>query len=214
MFCKHCGADVAEDAKFCPECGGTLAGSADSSGGGATATAAAPDTSEPVLTLQPVFIPWVVILATLPGAVFFALWAGLFLGGFSGVAIDALGLNISPVAPGVFFAALALVGIPGVTYYAKRSTYADTEYKFFPDRLEYAEGFWAAEQKMIPYEKITEVSMRSGIIQRMYGLGTIYLATPATGSMNQGSKSFSGIKLRDIPDAQDVYGRVRQVLNA
>jgi len=102
------------------------------------------------------------------------------------------------------------LGIPLVSYYAARRTYEATEYKFYDDHLEYAEGFWTAENKSIRYKNIQEVSLRRGIIQKKYGLGTIYLSTPATGFSR--GRSSSGIKVHDIPNAEKVYQALKKTI--
>lgn len=60
------------------------------------------------------------------------------------------------------------------------------------------------------YDKITEISLRRGIIQREYGLGTVFLATPATGF--QQGRATSGIRVRDIADPDKVYATVQALV--
>jgi len=104
-----------------------------------------------------------------------------------------------------------LFGIPFIAYTAKKKTYAKTEYHFYADRLEYAEGFWTAENKSIKYKNIIEANLRKGVIQKRYGLGSIYLSTPATG-MQQG-RSCSGIMIRDIEHTQDIYEKLKELID-
>ena len=110
----------------------------------------------------------------------------------------------------VFFGCLAFFGIPILAYVAKKRTYAKTQYRFYRDRLEYTEGFWTVENKTTKYKSIIEVNFRKGIIQRKYNLGTIYLATPATG-MQQGTR-MSGIKIRDIEEPEKIYEMVKNLI--
>jgi membrane protein YdbS with pleckstrin-like domain len=148
------------------------------------------------------------MLTVLPIQLFMTVWGAGFFGGFGFAAIDLFGLPL----PGWFFApvfgVLFFVGIPLLTYVSHRQTYAQTEYRFYDDRLEYAEGFWTAEKKSIPLDRITEVSLRRGVIQRRYGIGTLFLATPATG----GSQSRSGISLRDVPNAEQLFEQVKGLI--
>ena len=92
-------------------------------------------------------------------------------------------------------------------YYVKKKTYAKTEYKFCPDRLEYAEGFWTLENKTIKYKNITEINLRRGIIQKRYGLGTIIFSTPASGNQTK-----SGIRISDIDDPEELYEIVHNLI--
>ena len=83
-------------------------------------------------------------------------------------------------------------------------------YKFYADRLEYAEGFWTAEKKTIKYDKITETNLKRGMVQKKYNLGSIILSTPATS--NEQGKSNSGIKILDIEDAEEIYEKVQHLI--
>jgi|SaaInlStandDraft_1057018.scaffolds.fasta_scaffold127615_2 membrane protein YdbS with pleckstrin-like domain len=199
MFCKQCGTEVEDDAKFCSNCGFSF-------------TPKKKVNSKKVLfSAKPVFIPWVTALSVLPLQLFFTVWAGGFFGGFSLFGIKALGLDIPLWFPFVFFACLAFFGIPFLTYYAKKKTYAKTEYKFYSDRLEYAEGFWTAENKSIKYKNITEANFRKGVIQKKYGLGTIILSTPAAGF--QHGRARSGIAILDIENTEDIYNKIKDLID-
>ena len=64
--------------------------------------------------------------------------------------------------------------------------------------------------RRIKYDQIIETGMRRGIIQKKYGLGTIFLATPATG-VQQG-RATSGIRIRDIKQPETVYEAVEKLI--
>lgn len=203
MFCSQCGREAGDDAKFCSGCGSQLAGSAASqteeSGSG-----------ELLFVLRPRFIGWVTALSVLPIQIFMTIWGALFLGGFSMFAVNGLGLPLPQWVPFVFFAALFFFGVPLVVYNAKNRTYAKTEYRFYRDRLEYAEGFWTAENKTIGFSNVTETALRRGVVQRRYGLGTVFLATPATGF--QHGKAHSGIRICDIEEPEKVYAAIQELV--
>lgn len=202
MFCSTCGKQVEDSAAFCQDCGASLSG-------GQALSVQEPDTGEPLLVLRPVFIGWVTLLSVLPFQLFFTVWGAGFFGGFGFFAIQALRLPLPPWFPCVFFGCLFFVGIPLLAYIAKKKTYGETEYKFYRDRLEYAEGYWTVENKTIKYDRVTETALRRGIFQKKYGLGTIFLATPATG-FSQG-RSMSGIKIADIENPEKVYEAVQKL---
>jgi hypothetical protein len=93
--------------------------------------------TQDTFSLRPVFIGWIALVQQLPLQLFFTLWCGGFFGGFA----MASGLFAKGSwGPFVFFAALAFVGFPLVTYVGKKLNYARTEYRFFADRLEFDEG--------------------------------------------------------------------------
>jgi membrane protein YdbS with pleckstrin-like domain len=209
MFCSECGKEISESAKFCPECGSSL-----------KASERVPDSpelpgsrpGEPILTFRPVFVPNLTLLSVIPFQIFFAIWMGGFLGiaGFMllGVVLE-LPTGVALI-PAVLGALLGFIGLPVLVFIARKRTYADTEYRFYRDRLEYAEGFWTAENKSIKYDRIAEISLRRGVIQKRFGLGTIYLGTPATGYAQGGARS--GILLRDIADPGEAYERVKELV--
>jgi uncharacterized membrane protein YdbT with pleckstrin-like domain len=117
---------------------------------------------------------------------------------------------------------LAFFGVPIVAYFGKQLNYNRTEYRFFADRLEFEEGFFSINKKVINFRNVKEVTLRKGIFQRIYGLGTIYLATLATGATSRsnpfgalgfGNVSASGIMVRDVRDPDDMYEKVRRLVD-
>jgi membrane protein YdbS with pleckstrin-like domain len=126
-------------------------------------------------------------------------------------AVGALGLDLPEWSTFVFFGALFFVGVPFVNYTARKKSYAKTEYTFYRTKLDYFEGFFTTEEKTIDYKNVTEVNLVRGIIQKKYGLGTIILSTPATGMA--GGPARSGIRVHDVPDADQVYQHVKSLIN-
>jgi membrane protein YdbS with pleckstrin-like domain len=175
---------------------------------------------EVVFSVRPVFIGWITLLIQLPLQLFFTFWAGGFFGGLTlATGLFARGSWI----PFVLFGGLTFIGIPAVAYFGKKLNYSRTEYRFFTDHLEFEEGFFSINKKVIKYRDVKEVTLRKGIFQRIYGLGTIYLATLATGS-NQGFSPFvalgfgnisaSGISVRDIVNPDSMFEKIRQLVDA
>ena len=172
----------------------------------------------PAFALRPVFVGWITLLLQLPLQLFFTLWSGGFFGGM----ISSF-FGVHSKAPFIFFGALAFVGVPLVAYVGKKLNFGRTEYRFYPDRLEFDEGFFSINRKVIKFRDVKEVTLRRGILQRIYGLGTIYLATLATGStynMNPfvalgfGNVSASGVSVRDISNPDAVFEKVRTIVIA
>ena len=216
MFCDQCGNPLNAGARFCSACGAAVG----AGGGSATlpyAHTAADQVADeqPLMVLRPRFIGWVTAMSVVPIQLFMTVWAGGFCGGFSTAGVQGLkslglGSAIPSWFPFVFFACLAFFGIPGVVYLSKKRSYARTEYRFFADRLEYFEGFLTIQQKTIDYRFVQEVTVQKGLVQRRYGLGTIVLATPATGT--ESGTSRSGIRVADVEDPDTVYEEVRRLV--
>ena len=174
-----------------------------------------------MLTLRPVFVGWINLLSQLPIQLFLTLWAAIFFGGMT----SALPIFQGGAAwvPFVFFGAVAFVAVPLVTYVGKKLNYSRTEYRFLPDHLEFDEGFFATNRKEVKFEDVKEVTLHKGLLQRACDLGTIYLATTATGAMSRpnllsafgfGNVSASGIGVRDIRDPDAAFEKIRTLVNA
>lgn len=193
MFCNQCGVENPNDSKFCKACGRPL------TNGHKSEDVVKPD--KLVLTLKPTFVPKIVCSATIPLAIFFAFWGGGFFGGMLEVFIRPQGSTHFWII-GLLF----LFGIPLITYSAAQKTYALTEYRFFPDKLEYYEGFFTVEEKTIHYKRIIEANLSKGIFQKQYGLGTITLSTAATGARR-------GIRIQDIKNPDETYKKVKELVD-
>jgi uncharacterized membrane protein YdbT with pleckstrin-like domain len=167
-------------------------------------------------SVRPVFIGWLTLLAQVPLQLFFTLWAGMFFGGFTSTLFPH-----NSWWPFVLFGGIAFLGIPLLTYVGKKLNYARTEYRFSDNRLEFEEGFFSLNKKVILLKDVREVTLRKGFLQRLCGLGSIYLATLATGSSTSvnaftalgfGNVSASGIIVRDIADPDETYARIQQLV--
>jgi len=213
MYCPKCGHSIETETNYCPKCGNELSSNVQSSG------FKFKDSDKPILVLKPKFLGLVTALTMMPIALFFTLWGGLFFGTFGMFAVQMLNLNLPFWFTFVFFALLFLLGIPVIGYFAKKKTYEKTEYRFYSDKLEYHEGFFSVEEKSINYKNITEAQLRKGIVQRGYNIGTIILATPATGVFSGGWQStsgrgmpFSGIKILDIENPDENYKKIKELM--
>jgi membrane protein YdbS with pleckstrin-like domain len=172
------------------------------------------------LSVKPVFVGWITLVTQVPMQLFFTVWCGGFFGGMGTVA------GLFPRdsrAPFYIIGAVAFFAIPLVAYVGKKLNYSRTEYRFYPDRLEFDEGFFSINKKVIKFRDVKETTLRKGILQRSYGLGSIYLATLATGSTRNtnpftalgfGNVSASGVIVRDISDPDDAFEKVRRLVDA
>jgi uncharacterized membrane protein YdbT with pleckstrin-like domain len=174
------------------------------------------------LSIRPVFIGWITLLTQLPTQLFFTVWCAFFIGGLvmlTGLVPKSWSLHDVQYVIG----AVAFFTVLSVAYIGKMLNYDRTEYRFYSDRLEFDEGFFSINKKVIKFRDIKETSLRKGILQRIYGLGSIYLATLATGStratspfgaLGFGNVSASGIVVRDIRNPDSAFQKVRQLVDA
>jgi uncharacterized membrane protein YdbT with pleckstrin-like domain len=126
-------------------------------------------------------------------------------------------------APIVGCGLVGLIGTPLVAYFGKKANYMRAQYRFFADHLELEEGFFSVNRKDVRYADIREITLHKGFLQRINGLGTIYLATLATGAGGEsggfnalgfGSVSSSGVMVRDVVNPDVEYERIRTLVQA
>src|SRR3984893_3518587 len=100
------------------------------------------------LSIRPVFVGWITLVTQLPMQLFFTIWCGGFFGGLG----TAAGLfpNESRLAS-YGIGAVAFFAIPIVAYVGKKLNYSRTEYRYYPDRLEFDEGFFSINKKVIKF---------------------------------------------------------------
>jgi membrane protein YdbS with pleckstrin-like domain len=169
-------------------------------------------------SLKPVFVGWVALLSQLPFQLFLSVWCG----GFGGSILAMTGLF--PRHSGMPFllsGGLAFVLVPAAVYIGRKYNYRRTEYRFLEDHMEFEEGFLTINKKTLKYRDVREVTLRRGVLQRLCGLGTVYLATLATGTaayanplslLGFGNISASGIRVRDVADPEDAYAKIRAIV--
>ena len=169
------------------------------------------------MTKRPTFVGWIALAAQLPLQLFLTVWAGGFFGGlFSALA------GVRGEGTYEFFGLTAFIGVPCVAYFGKKLNYDNTVYTFYDDRLEFEEGFFSQNKKIIRYRDVLEVSLRKGVLQRSCNLGTVYLGTLATGSgprsnpfyaLGFGNVSASGVGIRDVADPDATYQLVQKLVD-
>jgi membrane protein YdbS with pleckstrin-like domain len=55
--------------------------------------------------------------------------------------------------------------------------YRKREYRFFSNKLEYFDGWWVINRHVVPYKKVTDITLRKRIWNRIMNTGTIALIT-------------------------------------
>jgi hypothetical protein len=118
-------------------------------------------------SLRPVFIGWITLLAQLPLQLFFTIWGGGFFGGMA----KSFGLFPGSGSPFIFFGSVAFVGVPLVAYFGKKLNYSRTEYKFFDDHVEFDEGFFTVNRKVVLVRDIGEPDAAYERIRKLVDAG-------------------------------------------
>ena len=201
LYCEECGNKNKESSKFCVNCGKPINSSNEKE----------IKDEKPLFIIKQVFIPVIKIISHIPFLIFITIWATGFLGFFGSKYIkEVVKLKIPGWSIFLIIGIIFFVGTPLITILIQRKTYAKTKYIFYPGKMEYSEGFFTIEEKTISYERIAELYLRKNVLQKMYGLGTIVLSTPATGSIR--GRARSGIRLADIKNPDEVYKKIKNII--
>jgi len=192
MFCVNCGTALKEAVKNCPKCGQEVAVQE-------LKHTSSHDQHKPIAVVKPVLALLLIIQRHL------ILQINLtFVGGaFGGVLIFFHQLYLAtPNLTWQQFAYSALFfffAVPIVAILIQKRIYDMTRYVFYPDHIEYYEGFWQVERKIINYRSITEVDLKKSLLQRMHNIGSIHVLVPSLGG------KYSGIIIADIKHPEKVY---------
>lgn len=131
-------------------------------------------------TLKPMLIFWIVALSTIP----ISLFATFFIGMFSFMFLaKAIGLKIT-ASNILIFGALLFVLLEILFVWLAYARARKMKFSLLKDRIEYYEGLFTVEKKVVYYNQITNVGLRKGVFEKRYGLGSIFVDT--AGSSRKG----------------------------
>lgn len=97
-----------------------------------------------------------------------------------------------------------------ISFFVIRGAYENMVYRFYPDRMEYIDGYFTRNKKMIRYRHVTEVDLTQNVLQRMYNVGSITLSTPSGAAAESGATG--GISMPDVSNADRTYDRIRALV--
>ena len=164
---------------------------------------------EPAIrVIRPVFVPAQFLVGGPLAAAFLAIFPGFF----TFVISNMIAMRFEPmVGPGLvvyvlaFVATLALLGVraiygPGLTTYA-----------IYPDRVEFEEGLLNRQRRTVLLDRILDVQLTEGVLQRTAGAGSIALVTQQLVSQGEGRLSNRTFLLSNVPDPVGVYELIRSL---
>ncbi len=171
---------------------------------------------EAPMILKPKFLTSVVFLKAIPGAVFLAIFGGVVVMLLSPI-VTGQPADADPTTAVMLFAVVALTFfiLPVIlTIWYRKTSLSHIEYRIFPNRIEYYEGFFTVEQKTIKFADVTEIYLRKGMLQKRNNLGSIFLMSkgmmvPMIGMMKGGLPG--AMILRDIEDPDAIYQQLKQL---
>ena len=158
----------------------------------------------PVKVIKPVLITWVLLSRHIPLQIN-ATWFGTGIVTGVGFLLSLFFQTNWPLVPMLIYsAAFFFIGVPCVVLYLNKRIYAEISYTFYADRLAYTDGFWTIAHKVVMYHVITEIYMCQSILQRMCGLGSIYLSVPSGG----------GIVIHDIREPEKICQEIQGIISS
>lgn len=163
---------------------------------------------KPLLRIKPRMVTWVILARYIPLQINLTFIGAFIFGSLAVMYHFFTGTLDHPFRPFIFFAVFFFVLVPIIVYIAYRRTMDETYYEFYPDRLEYYEGFWTAHHKVLYYRHITDITLRRNLIQRLYGMGTIHFDVP-----NRGPK-YRGLFVSDIEHPVTMLDEVENIVRA
>ena len=123
-------------------------------------------------------------------------------------------------AHGIFLLPLVLIIYLIAAYFTNKNNYAQTEYRVFPDMVEFQEGI---SKKQVRFGDVKEIVLHKGSIQKKSNLGSVYLATiPTPPSIRNDSFRTlwfaggrdSGIIIKDIENPDQAYEKIKQLVDS
>jgi hypothetical protein len=139
-----------------------------------------------------------------------------FLASFPGVCTFVVSNNFTTGVPPVFGPGLVSFGIAFALVLGRialRVFYepGQTSYAIYPDRIEFEEGLLDLQHRTVLLDKITEVRLIVGVLQRTAGAGSISLVLQQPVGEGEGRMSNRTVRMVNVPDPGEVYQLVRSL---
>ena len=177
-----------------------------------------PDSEEPLLILKPKYIRYVAVFKSLGLAIFlgFVGGVGVFMATLISSGQSTTGGTVDSTATMMFVVgAIGFFILGTIVYMWYHKTQIDhTEYRIFPNRIEYFEGLFTVEQKTVKFDDISEIYLRKGVLQKRNNVGSIFLMTKGGMVVMFGARGGGGMILRNIEDPDAIYQQLRQLKDA
>lgn len=167
-----------------------------------------PRDSDAIRVIRPVVVPaqFLVFGPILAG------FLAIFPGFFTFVLSNMLAGRFEPVlGPGLVAYTLAFAMI--LVLLGLRAFYQPglTTYSIYPDRIEFEEGLLNRQRRTVLLDRIIDVQLTEGVLQRTVGAGTVRLVTQGLVSQGEGRLTNRTLFMWNVPDPGGAYELVRSL---
>ena len=174
--------------------------------------AQAPDTvprpCEPIRLIRPMVIPAQFLVGGPIAAGFLAIFPGFF----TFVISNMIAMSFEPrLGPGLVVYGMAFVVILGLIGLKAFYEPGLTTYVIYPDRIEFEEGLLNRQKRTVLLDRIIDVGLTEGVLQRTAGAGSVSLVTQQLISQDDGRLSNRTFRLSNVPDPSGVYELIRSL---
>lgn len=203
MFCKNCGAEMNDNARFCPKCGSDKSGEQ-------VQTKEIKKDNEIKFQLKPEFNLMYKLTKSIGNVILYLIL--LFL------VVPSLFVLLLLFPITIIIAVAIIAGIIGIKIIFDKKQYDNLEYNFYATKVEYIDGFLNREEKELKYKYIREVTLSQSILERICGIGTIKIFTNASSDMYMGRnhnslKGKNGIYIHCVRGVQEQYKKIKQIID-
>ena len=200
MYCQNCSSEITAGANFCQNCGAQI-----------SRALSKKDSTGAALVMKPQFLSLSMLLSMIGWQILFTLWGGALIGIIGLLLGNYYSWNISFWTYALIAGAFFFIVTPLAFVFLMFNRYSKTEFLFFKDRLEFRGGIYKLHKKIIQYQDIIELNLRSGIFQKFSGIGDIIVITAASNRKSVIEKE--GIRLFDIPNLEECFNKIKLLIN-
>lgn len=118
----------------------------------------------------------------------------------------------------LFIVPMFVIIFPMLKLIFESMQYKKMYYNFYNTKVEYIDGFLNKTEKELKYKYIREIVMSEGIIERMFGIGTIKIFTNASSNINTGNSSHmsgngNGIIIHCLTNVKEKYQEIKKIVD-
>ena len=207
MFCRNCGAQMSDNARFCPKCGYERTGATEQKH-------KIVEDNTVVAEIRPVYKFAYKFISIAGKAI---LWTILICFWFTSDEAE-----IWAEIPGLIMIPIIIVSLYIIIkLILDKKQYSKLVYNFYKTKVEYIDGFLNKEEKELKYKHIREVTMTQNVLERMFNIGTIRVFTNASsGGYNYGANGRhnnlmgrNGIFIHCVENVQENYKRIKEIID-